>query len=178
MGAEPGFEPGAVLQQSSELATLLYSAPISKFGETPPPRSLLSRNFGWNFHKFTFFMVCHVAYNCAYSLNARSELLMLWKCAEWNKCLKGCWKHGLETRNKGEPGRRQMLGNGLGPWRSRIIYSLNMQFLIKNLISFTLLIAKLLGDYFDIKGCGPKNDAMTHRSFCVNSRCGPNSQRK
>ncbi len=26
-------------------------------------------------------------------------------------------------------GRRQMLGNGLGPWRSRFIFNLNMQFL-------------------------------------------------
>ena len=33
--------------------------------------------------------------------------------------------------------RRQMLDNGLGPWRSRFLYSLNMQFLIKNLISFS-----------------------------------------
>jgi hypothetical protein len=28
-------------------------------------------------------------------------------------------------------GRRQMLGNGLGPWRSRFIFNLNMQFLSK-----------------------------------------------
>jgi hypothetical protein len=29
------------------------------------------------------------------------------------------------------PGRRQMLGNGLGPWRSRFIFNMNMQFLSK-----------------------------------------------
>jgi hypothetical protein len=28
-------------------------------------------------------------------------------------------------------GRSQMLGNGLGPWRLRFIYNLNMQFLSK-----------------------------------------------
>ncbi len=33
--------------------------------------------------------------------------------------------------------RSQMLGNGLGPWRSRFIHSLNMQFLFNNLISFS-----------------------------------------
>jgi hypothetical protein len=27
------------------------------------------------------------------------------------------------------PGRRQMLGNGLGPWRSSFIFNFNMQFL-------------------------------------------------
>jgi hypothetical protein len=40
-------------------------------------------------------------------------------------------------------GRSQMLGNGLGPWRSRFIYNLNTQFLIKNNISFSALSSKM-----------------------------------
>ncbi len=36
-------------------------------------------------------------------------------------------------------GRSQMLGNGLGPWRSRFIYNLNTQLLNKNHISFSAL---------------------------------------
>ncbi len=32
-----------------------------------------------------------------------------------------------------------------------------------------------VGDYFDIKGCGAKNDAMMHRSSLRQWRCGPNS---
>jgi hypothetical protein len=32
------------------------------------------------------------------------------------------------------PGRRQMLGNGLGPWQSMFIFNLNMQFLSKNVL--------------------------------------------
>ncbi len=43
--------------------------------------------------------------------------------------------------------RTQMLGNGIGPWRSRFIYNLNMQFLIKILFPFPLVTAKLKGDY-------------------------------
>jgi hypothetical protein len=39
-------------------------------------------------------------------------------------------KVGGNEKNGG-PGRRQMLGNGLGPWRSMLIYNLNMQFLRK-----------------------------------------------
>ncbi len=40
-------------------------------------------------------------------------------------------------------GRSQMLGNGLGPWRSRIIYNLNTQLLNKNHISFSALSSKM-----------------------------------
>jgi hypothetical protein len=36
-----------------------------------------------------------------------------------------------------------MFGNVLGPWQSRFIYSLNMQFLIKNLISFSAYNRKI-----------------------------------
>ncbi len=36
-------------------------------------------------------------------------------------------------------GRSQMLGNGLGPWRSRFIYNLNTKLLNKNHISFSAL---------------------------------------
>ncbi len=39
---------------------------------------------------------------------------------------KGRWK-----RENGGSGRSQMLDNGLGPWRSRFIFNLNMQFLSK-----------------------------------------------
>jgi hypothetical protein len=42
-----------------------------------------------------------------------------------------------------------MLGNGLRPWRSRFIYSLNTHFLSKN--PYPLCLAKLIGDYFDNK---------------------------
>jgi hypothetical protein len=40
-------------------------------------------------------------------------------------------------------GRSQMLGNGLGPWRSRFIYNLNTQLLNKNHISFSALSSKM-----------------------------------
>ena len=40
-------------------------------------------------------------------------------------------------------GRSQMLGNGLGPWRSRFIYNLNTQLLNKNHISFCALSSKM-----------------------------------
>ncbi len=53
-----------------------------------------------------------------------------------------------------------------------------MQSLIKNLISFRRVTAKSIGDYFDIKGCGANNYAMTHRRFLRQWWCGPNSQRK
>ncbi len=75
-------------------------------------------------------------------------------------------------------GRRQMLGNGLGPWRSRFIYNLNTQFFNKNHISFSALSSKLKSDYFDNKGCSANNKAMTHRSYLRKWRCGPNSQRE
>jgi hypothetical protein len=39
-------------------------------------------------------------------------------------------KVGGNEKNGGS-GRRQMLDNGLGPWRSRFIFNLNMQFLCK-----------------------------------------------
>ncbi len=39
--------------------------------------------------------------------------------------------------------RSQMLGNGLGPWRSRFIYNLNTQLLNKNHISFSALSRKM-----------------------------------
>ncbi len=41
------------------------------------------------------------------------------------------------------PGRSQMLGNGLGPWRSRFVYNLNTQLLNKNHISFSALSSKM-----------------------------------
>jgi hypothetical protein len=37
-----------------------------------------------------------------------------------------------------------MLGNGLGPWRSRFVYYLNTHFLIKNHISFSALSSKMI----------------------------------
>ncbi len=49
-----------------------------------------------------------------------------------------------------------MLGNGLGPWQSRFIYSLNIRFWLKILFPFPLVTAKLIGDYFDIKRYGAK----------------------
>ncbi len=48
----------------------------------------------------------------------------------------------------GGSGRRQMVGDGPGLWRSRIISIFIMQFLSKNLISFFACNAKLIGDYF------------------------------
>jgi hypothetical protein len=39
-------------------------------------------------------------------------------------------KVGGNEKNGGS-GRSQMLDNGLGPWRSRFIFNLNMQFLSK-----------------------------------------------
>ncbi len=51
-------------------------------------------------------------------------------------------KVGGNEKNGG-PGRRQMLGNGLEPWRSMFIYNLNMQFFEKNLIfPYPLVVAK------------------------------------
>ena len=48
-----------------------------------------------------------------------------------------------------------MLDNGLGPWRSRFIFNLNMVFFEKNvLFPFPLVTAKLIGDYFVIRRCG------------------------
>ncbi len=46
--------------------------------------------------------------------------------AMYNNCL----KVGGNEKNGGS-GRSQMLDNGLGPWRSRFFFSLNMQFLSK-----------------------------------------------
>jgi hypothetical protein len=40
-------------------------------------------------------------------------------------------------------GRSQMLGNGLGPWRSRFIYNFNTQLLNKNHISVSALTSKM-----------------------------------
>ncbi len=40
-------------------------------------------------------------------------------------------------------GRSQILGNGLGPWRSRFIYNLNTQLLNKNHISFSAVSSKM-----------------------------------
>jgi hypothetical protein len=45
-----------------------------------------------------------------------------------------------------------MLGNGFGPWRASFIHSLNMQFLIKNLFSFSACNSKLIGYYFETGG--------------------------
>jgi hypothetical protein len=42
-----------------------------------------------------------------------------------------------------ESGRSQMLGNSLGPWRSRFIYNLNIHFLNKNHISVSALSSKM-----------------------------------
>ncbi len=42
-----------------------------------------------------------------------------------------------------ESGRSKMLGNGLGPWRSRFIYNLNTQLLNKNHISVSALSSKM-----------------------------------
>jgi hypothetical protein len=39
-------------------------------------------------------------------------------------------KVGGNEKNEGS-GRSQMLDNGLGPWRSRFVFNLNMQFLSK-----------------------------------------------
>jgi serine/threonine protein kinase len=54
-----------------------------------------------------------------------------------------CFIYLTVVRNEKKGGgsrRRQMLGNGLGPWRLGFIYSLNMQFLI--LFPFPLITAK------------------------------------
>jgi hypothetical protein len=50
------------------------------------------------------------------------------------------------NEKNGRSRRRQLLGKV-----SRFIYSLSMQFLIKNII-FPLVTAKFIGDYCDIKG--------------------------
>jgi hypothetical protein len=44
--------------------------------------------------------------------------------------LNHCLKVGGNEKNGGS-GRSQMLDNGLGPWRSRFIFNLNVQFLSK-----------------------------------------------
>ncbi len=77
-------------------------------------------------------------------------------------------------------GRSQMLGNGLGPWRSRFINNLNTQLLNKKHISFSALSSKTntVSDYFDIQGCGANNLASAHWSSLRQLRCGQNSQRK
>ena len=49
----------------------------------------------------------------------------------------------VENKKNGGSRRRQMLVNGLGP--IVVIYSLNMQFLIKNLIAFPACNSKIYG---------------------------------
>ncbi len=39
-------------------------------------------------------------------------------------------------------------GNGLGPWRSRLIYRLHLSFPCKNEIAFPLTTAELISDFF------------------------------
>ncbi len=72
-------------------------------------------------------------------------------------------------------GRSQMLGNGLGPWRSRFIYNLNTQLLNKNHISFSALSSKMNKR---LLWCGSNNLGRAHRSSLRQWRCGQNLQRK
>jgi hypothetical protein len=51
------------------------------------------------------------------------------KQKEWHPATKPL-KVGGNEKNGGS-GRSQMLDNGLGPWRSRFIFNLNVQFLSK-----------------------------------------------
>ncbi len=84
-----------------------------------------------------------------------------------------------ENEKNGGSRRRQMLGNG-GDQGLFTVETLKMQFLIKNLTSFFACNSKIntAGDYFDIKRCFANNDAMTHRGFLRQWRCGSNSQRE
>ncbi len=68
-----------------------------------------------------------------------------------------CWNLSHETvplkvdgnKKQWGPGRRQMLGNGLGPWRSRFIFSIWTCSFEKNvLFPFLLVTAKRIGNYF------------------------------
>jgi hypothetical protein len=47
----------------------------------------------------------------------------------------------------GGSGRRQMSGNGLGPWRSIFMYILNLSFCVEKQFPFPLSTAELLGEY-------------------------------
>jgi hypothetical protein len=49
-------------------------------------------------------------------------------------------------------------------------------FWIKIIFPFPLSPTKCISDYFDIKGCGANNEAMTHRSSLRQWRCGLNPQ--
>ncbi len=88
-----------------------------------------------------------------------------------------CLKVGGNEKQGGS-GRSQMLGNGLGPWRSRFIYNLNMQLLNKIIFPFPLSPSKWISDYLDIKRCRTNNLARAHQSSLRQWRCGQNSQRK
>jgi hypothetical protein len=56
-----------------------------------------------------------------------------------------CTVKVVGNENQGGLGRRQMLGNGLGPWRSRLICHLNMQLSFKNHISVSACNSKING---------------------------------
>ena len=66
-----------------------------------------------------------------------------------------------------------MLGNGLGPWRSMLhTCGLNMHFLSRNPIFFSLAIVELVGDYFSNRNARKINllnyncaNLLEHRIF-------------
>jgi hypothetical protein len=64
------------------------------------------------------------------------------------------------------PGRNQMLGNSLGPWRSRFIYNLNTQLLNKSHISVSALSSKMNKQLLRLKGMQCKQWRM--EVPCVN----------
>jgi hypothetical protein len=59
-------------------------------------------------------------------------------------------------------GRSQMLGNGLGPWRSRFMYNLNTQLLNKYHISFSALSSKMNRRFVWQKALRTKQDLPTY----------------
>ncbi len=62
-----------------------------------------------------------------------------------------------------------MLGYGPGPWRSRFIFNLNMQFLSKK-FPFPLITAKGIGDYFDIRRCGAEQIVRCVSLLCSDKK--------
>ncbi len=92
-------------------------------------------------------------------------------CQTWNRFL-GSFK--VDSNEKwGGSGWRQMLGNGLGPWRSMLhTCGLNMHFLSRNPIFFSLAIVELVGDYFSNRNARKINllnyncaNLLEHRIF-------------
>ncbi len=76
--------------------------------------------------------------------DARKELLTVFAINRSSVHVVSVWASKVGGNEKQwVAGKSQMLDNGLGPWRSRFIYNLNMQLLNKNHISVSALSSKM-----------------------------------